>query len=136
MCVRVFISNYIFNHIIYIYVNTEVSLDHPSASTCPLRSRPNLHRLLRWLFLWARWKTTFIHFCMLSHHFYLSFCLPISMSLSHTNTFFLSLSAFPSFFLTPLALYLYLTVCLSICLSVCPSFSSSFVNFFRRNGTR
>lgn len=90
-------------------------LDHPECEHVPLRSRPNLHQPLRWLFLWARWKATFIHFCMLSHYLYLSI---LSLLLSHTHTFFLFLSLSVTTFFFALSLSVDQSVCLSVRLSL------------------
>lgn len=74
-------------------------LDHPSASTCHYahdQSSPTFALAL----LWARWKATSIHFCMLSHE-----TLSFSFSLSLSSPY-LSLSIF-SLFLCP-SVYLFL----------------------------
>jgi len=87
--VYVCLSNYYLNNI-YIYISKY--LDHPSASTCHYahdQSSPTFALAL----LWARWKTTFIHFCMLSHQTFsrsLSLCFYRSISVSHYLSLFFS----------------------------------------------
>jgi len=64
----------------------------------PLRSR-SIFTTFALALLWARWKTTFIHFCMFSHQTYLSISISLSLSLSFSLS--LSLSLLFSLFLCP-----------------------------------